>query len=98
VDQLWLMEIVTKEVPDVSTIKGRQPPARACTFQATNHPTVVLTDTLDWTEMDDHKPSRTRSRKSLAPPRRLAPFVRIAAGGSSRRATQIALTCESGEP
>ena len=33
-DQLWLMEIVTKEVPDVSTTKGRQPRTGAILVRA----------------------------------------------------------------
>jgi len=58
-DEMWLMESVTKEVRNACTTPSWQPPARAICpleaardFAAENHPMVVLTDTVDWTEME----------------------------------------------
>jgi len=56
---MWLMESVTKEVRNASTTPRRQPPAelfarskRPAISLPENHPMVVLTDTVDWTEME----------------------------------------------
>ena len=58
-DEMWLMEIVTKEVRNAYTTPRRQPPARAIStletardFPARQSSDGGLTDTVDWTEME----------------------------------------------